>query len=134
MCFARAVVVLTLHDDASMPRVAARRCDSEDAGGRDGSVRLVRFRMLLALMGTLLVNASRFKQALQRQIWLHRVIEIGSDDGVVYHYTFQNRRIRCRRGPADNASCSVRFATARQGFRALTSSHRFELMMEGLHN
>src|SRR6266550_3959849 len=82
----------------------------------------------------LLVTASRFSRAIQKQVWLHRVIEIGSDDGVVYHYTFQNRRISFRRGPAATANCGVRFATAGLGFRVLTTANRFEMMMEGLHN
>src|SRR6266550_2216864 len=82
----------------------------------------------------LLVTASRFSRAIQKQVWLHRVIEIGSDDGVVYHYTFQNRRISFRRGPAATANCGVRFATAGLGSRVLTTANRFEMMMEGLHN
>jgi hypothetical protein len=94
----------------------------------------VRFRILLALMGALLSVASRFRQAIQRQVWLPRVIEIGSDDGVVYHYTFHERRISSRPGPAQNPNCAVRFATGRLGFRVLTGSDRFELMMEGVRN
>ncbi len=94
----------------------------------------MRFRLLLGLMGTLLVTASRFSQAIQRQVWLRRVIEIGSDDGVVYHYTFEKRRVSFGRGPAENANCTIRFATARQGFRALTAANRFELMTAGLQN
>lgn len=92
------------------------------------------FDILLGLMGALLAAASRFRQAIQRQVWLHRVIEIGSDDGVVYHYTFHQRRISFRRGPAENPHCAVRFATARLGFRVLTGATRFEMMMEGVHN
>ena len=93
----------------------------------------MRFRILLGLMGTLLVVASRCSEAIRRQVWLHRVLEIGSDDGVVYHYTFQNRRISFRRGPAEHAHCGVRFASARLGFQVLTSANRFEMMVEGLH-
>jgi len=94
----------------------------------------VRFRMLLGLLGTLLATTSRFNRAIQRQVSCHRVIEIGSEDGAVYHYTFENRRISFRRGPAENPSCAVRFPTARHGFRALTAPNRFEVMVEGLHN
>ena len=94
---------------------------------------MVKFRVLLGLMGTLLAVASRFGEGIQRQVWLRRVIEIGSNDGVVYHYTFQDRRISFRRGPAEHPHCSVRFESARLGFRVLTAANRFELMMEGMH-
>ena len=90
--------------------------------------------MLLGLIGTLLAVASRVSAAIQRQVSCHRVIEIGSEDGVVYHYTFQNRRISFHRGPSKEATCAVRFATARLGFRVLTGATRFEMMMEGVQN
>src|SRR4029078_7937137 len=59
---------------------------------------------------------------------------IGINDVVIYHYTFHNRRVTSQRGPAADPHCSVRFATGALGFRALTGSDRFELMMEGVRN
>src|SRR5262245_22070134 len=92
----------------------------------------MRFRILLGLIGTLLTAASRFNRTIQRQVWLPRVIEIGSDDGVVYHYVFQRRRISFRRGPAEHPTCAIRFASSRDGFRVLIAADRFGRIVKGL--
>jgi hypothetical protein len=86
------------------------------------------------MMGVVLTAASRFSAALQRQVHLRRVIEIGSDDGIVYHFTFKDRRVSFRRGEAESPTFSVRFSTSDQGFRVLTARDRFALMKDGFFN
>jgi len=89
-------------------------------------------RILLALMGGLLALASRTSASFRRPITRDLVLEIATDDGVARHYVFRNRRVSSRAGKASASDCALRFATAAQGARALTSRHTVTHLVAGL--
>ena len=89
-------------------------------------------RILLALMGGLLALASRTRASVRQAITRDLVVEIASDDGVAHHYVFRDRRVWSRAGKAPAPDCALRFATAAQGARALTSRHTVTHLVAGL--
>src|SRR5438477_268831 len=89
-------------------------------------------RILLALMGGLLALASRTRASVRQAITRDLVVEIASDDGVAHHYVFLDRRVWSRAGKAPAPDCALRFATAAQGARALTSRHTVTHLVAGL--
>jgi hypothetical protein len=80
-------------------------------------------RWLLAALGLLMNQAGRYSRAFRRQVTRDVVVEIGSRDGVAHHYVFdgRTRSVASRRGPATEATVSLCFESAGQGFWSLLS-------------
>jgi hypothetical protein len=80
-------------------------------------------RGLLIVLGLLMKVAGRYSRAFRRQVTRNVVVEIGSLDGVVHHYVFNGRErsVASHQGPASQATVSLRFESAAQGFWSLLS-------------
>jgi hypothetical protein len=89
-------------------------------------------RMLLAVMGALLAMASRMSARFRLPITRDLVVEIATDDGVAQHYAFRNRLVSSHAEKAGKADCRLRFATAAQGIRTLTSRQPVSHLVAGL--
>jgi len=89
-------------------------------------------RLLLQTLGTLMGLASRTSDRFRCQITRDLVFEVRSDDGVAHHYAFRDRRVAGRAGRAAQPACSLRFATARQGFACLTARDGPQRLVQGL--
>src|SRR5262249_21359928 len=90
-------------------------------------------QVVLAVVGALLAIASRVSSAFRLALTRDLVIEIATDDGVAHHYAFLDRRVSSQSGKADHADCTLRFATATQGLRALVSRHTVSHLVAGMH-
>ena len=89
-------------------------------------------RVLLWALGVLMASAGRRSDRFRRQLTRDVILEIVSDDGVARHYTVRNRRVISRSGRTNNSDCTLRFATATQGFSTLIARNANARMIEGL--
>ena len=103
---------------------------SAEPAGRTVSASI--FAALLWCLGTALVVASRVLPSLRAQITRPLVLEISSDDGVARRWRFDPQRRRIMTGSAgDSPSNALRFATSRQGIRALLSPAAVDRIVNG---
>lgn len=93
---------------------------------------MIAFRVLLGALGLVLTAASRWSSAFRRQLTRDVVIELRSDDGVARHFVFRDRRATSRVGRAESPDCAIRFATATQGFEALSAPDGPRRLVAGL--
>lgn len=90
------------------------------------------FRILLALVGTLLTIASRTRESFRVAVTRDLVLEISSRDGVAHHFVFRDRRVSSRSGKADAPDYTLEFATAKQGFETFLSRSAITRLYTGI--
>ncbi len=90
------------------------------------------FRLFLSALGLVFTAASRWSEAFRRQLTRDLVIELRSDDGVARHFVFRDRRATSQSGRATSPDCAIRFATAAQGFRALSAHDGPHRLLAGM--
>jgi hypothetical protein len=93
------------------------------------------FKSVLWTVWLLLLVASRLRWRVRAQITRDVVVEISSDDGVAQRFRFHGRSRTLSRAAAgdERVDVALRFATARDGLRALLSPHAVRHIVEGVN-
>ena len=93
---------------------------------------MLKFRILLWLIGMLLWLASRASQRVQSQLSRNMFFSVGTEDGIWRTYEFADRRISSREGASDDALLTLIFRSGDIGFRILLASNTIDQLIEGL--
>jgi hypothetical protein len=93
------------------------------------------FDALLRAVGLLLAVTSRFRWRLRAQITRDMLVEVSSDDGVGRRFRLhgRSRRVSVEEVGAEPAEVALRFASSRDGLRALVSRHTVGRIVEGMN-
>ena len=94
---------------------------------------LTAFRAVLGLLGVLMRAASHRSPRFRRQVTRDVVVEIASGDGVSRQFVFEaaSRTMRSSARQRRRPDVELRFATARDGLRALLSPRAVGRIIEG---
>jgi hypothetical protein len=92
---------------------------------------MLKFRVLLWLIGLLLWLASRLSARVQSQLSRDMTLVIGSEDGVWRTYHFSGRRTSSRAGSAANAALTLTFKSGDLGFRVLLAVNTIDQLLDG---
>ena len=93
---------------------------------------MLKFRILLWLIGVLLWVASRTSRRVQSQLSREMLFSVGTEDGVWRTYQFAKRRIASRSGASDEALLTLIFRNGDIGFRILLASNTIDQLVDGL--
>ncbi len=104
----------------------------------------MKFKLLLWLLGFSLQRASKINPKFQDKLeGKDLTLEVSSEDGVAYHYIFKNKTVMSYPGRASKPTflsqvhkpdMTIRFKSAKAGFKTLTAKDKQFAMMHGLEN
>lgn len=93
---------------------------------------MLRFRLLLWLIGVLLWVASRLSPRVQSQLSRAMTIAVSSEDGVARSYRVANRRVNSFATIDANALLKLSFKTGKLGFSVLLAPDAINRILDGL--
>lgn len=122
--------------DAALASTSPEDTSTLTAGGSPASV-VFALRVLLALLGTLMVIASRVSGRLRRQITRDVRVELSSDDGVAQAFVFRarTRTMKLERGGpgAPEPDVALRFPDAREAIATLLHPQAIGKVMHSMN-
>jgi hypothetical protein len=98
-------------------------------------IEVAALQTLLTVLGVMMMLASRRVDRFRRQVSRDLLLEIRSADGARQQYRLHaaTRRLTLPRRPVQRAECTLIFATAREGLRALLSRRAIGRIVEGMN-